>query len=115
MSIDAIGPATPYAPVPKAAAAAPFEQSTTAQVVQQILQQEEQKGGGGGGKHGVKKSGLDAISQLAAAVVNKPKPSKTMQQRIDEIKRLKKMLVGQRAENGDKNGDKAEDELNPDA
>src|SRR5271165_6323147 len=96
MSIDAVTGATAYAPLARfgGASAQPSQSTSAAAVVQLALQDQEHKGGGGG--HGAKKNGLEAISQLAAAVMAKPKPaSKTLQQRIAEIERMKREASGE--------------------
>src|ERR1700677_3828242 len=119
MSISPIGSASmSILAQPAAASAAQTAQANSVanNVQLALLQQEEQKGGGGGGGgggHGVKKSGLEALSQIAAAVINKPKPaSKTMQQRLDEIERMKREAAGEKKDEGDL-ADERDDDRSP--
>ena len=110
MRIDGLGsPGLPLAPISGGAAAgsaAPFNAAASAAAL--AIQQEEQKGGGGGGHgHGVKKTALDSIDEIAArASVTIEQRKKTVLDRMADIEKMKAELA-----NAEDDGEPGDDDL----
>lgn len=93
-----ISPVVAVIPVPTAASLAAQQPQgpSIASAVQQALTQTEGGHGGGGGGHSVRKTALDAISQIAADTVKPKQRPKTFAERQAEIERMKREHRGQR-------------------
>ena len=109
MQIDGLGsPGLPRAISAGSGAAAQTPSDKAALLL--AIQQEEQKGGGGGGghaAHGIKKTALDTIDQIAArASLNIESRKKTVADRMKEIEQLKAEM----AESDDAGDENADDE-----
>ena len=92
-----ISPIVATIPVPQAVAQplAQSQNATMASMLQQVVQEETGGGRGGGGGGHARKPGLDAIAQIAAGTVAKPKPRvKTLAERQAEIERMKREQNG---------------------
>lgn len=95
-----ISPVIAVIPVPAASQPAlqPQGGQSIASALQQAIAQTEggRGGGGGGGGHAVRKTALDAISQIAADSAKPKVRTKSLAERQAEIERLKREQRGER-------------------